>query len=314
MVDLNGLQQQAQYAAGAARQALAEAQAVKGGHNVLMQQLQSQAQQLQDLRNALSRVNVQAQSGDPNIQRVENIPGRRIPYDFLVEIPFVAGNAAVQQAIITIDQSGPFIAVARTASFVSTYQFQLQQNGVTAVLNGRSYGRCRPIHSAMDLNDGQPFSEVTQAVAFPGTGSPHIASPSNQSPFRSMEMDFRIEMQEQGSSIRRQNIPMLSSLWVTSRGDAFELGALDFFERSQVISFNVQPLHVPNPEFGNISAFTGGGSEWPFAGSGWDAIEGINDEVDGDPDSDPVTRLPSGVLQIGFHGYRIMQPPGPGQF
>lgn len=316
-MDLRGLEQQAAGAAAAARQAVGHAQAAGLKADQVMMQLKQQAMELTMLRDALSRVNVQAQRGDPNIQRIENTPGRRIPFDFICEIPFTAGNAAVQQNTITIDQSGPFIAVARYAAFVSTYQFVVtdQESGNQATLNGRSFGRCRPVHSMHDLNDGQPFSSVQQAVAFPGTGAPHIASPSNASPFRSMEMDFRIAMQEQGSSLRRQNIPLYSSLWSKATGDAFELGSLDFFERSQVILFEVQPLHTPNADFGNVFGFAGPDNVWPFAASGWDTIEGVSDPaMDTDNDTDPVTRVPQGVLQIGFHGYRIIQPPGPGQY
>lgn len=316
MADLKTLMDRADAAAGMARQAAQAAQVARAESHATKQELVKTLRNMEDLRNALSRVQVQAQTGDPNIQRVENIPGRRIPFDFIVEIPFNAGNAATQQQIITIDQSGPFVAVARYAAFISTYKFSFKdpESGNVTLYNGRSYGRCRPVHSVNDLNDGQPFSSVSMALAFPGTGAAHIASPSNASPFRSMEMDFRIAMQEQGSSIRRQNTALASSLWVRANGDAFQLGALDFFERSQVISFEVQPLHTPNQDFGNIAGFTGPGGDWPFAASGWDTIEGINDPaISVDDDTDPITRIPQGVLQIGYHGYRIMQPPGPGQ-
>lgn len=317
MPTIEQLQQQANFAAQAARQALDAANRSAADSAANRAELLKSFREIETLRGALSRVQVQAQTGDPNIQRIENIPGRRIPFDFLVEIPFNAANPSTQQQIITIDQSGPFIAVARYATFISTYQFQYKdpETGNTTLYNGRSYGRQRPIHSSGDLNDGQPTSAVTLAQAFPGTGFPHIASPSNQSPFRSMEMDFRIAMQEQGSSINRQNIPVASANWVRANGDAFQLGALDFFERSQVISFQVQPLHVPNPEFGNIEGFTGPNSDWPFLASAWDSIEGVSDPAIEVEDSlDPITRIPQGVLQIGFHGYRIMQPPGPGQY
>lgn len=306
------LRQQAGAAAAASRNAIAEAQAARGETAQLVQIYKQQANEIAALQNALSRVNIQAQRGDPNIQRVENIPGRRIPFDFLVEIPFNAGNSAVQQGIITIDQTGPFIAVARSATFLSTYTYELLSAGTTTTFNGRSYGRWRPVHSSFDLNDGQPASAVSLAAAFPGTGSPHIMSPANASPFRSMEMDFRIMMREQGSALPRMNIPVPSSIWVKPQGDAFQLGALDFFERSQVIVFDVQPTHTPNQDFGNVSGFTGLNDAWPFAASGWDTIEGINDPAI-EEDEDPVTRNPNGVLVIGFHGYRVIQPPGAGQ-
>jgi hypothetical protein len=305
----------ARHANAEARRALSEAQAARGISEQLRAQLIDQKRSTENLVAAMSRLSIQAQVGDPNVQRVENIPGRRVPFDFVVDIPFAVASTAPQQATITIDQSGPFVAVARYATFLSGYQFRVtdQQTQAQTTFNGRSFGRYRPIHSVNDLNDGQPVSAVSLAQAFPGTGAPHIASPSNASPFRSMEMDFRIEMREQGTGWPRQNVPVASSLWVRSNGDAFQLGALDFFERNQVIYFNIQPLHAPNPAYGNISGFTGPNSDYPFVDSGWDAIEGISDptaDVDG---VDPVSRLASGVLQIGFHGYRIWQPAGAGQ-
>ncbi len=323
MANLDQFVQEMRNAVGSAnaqaRAALATAQAAEGRANAATQQLIAAAREISAMQSAISRVSIQAQSGDPNIQRVENIPGRRIPFDFLCEIPFNAGNAAVQQAVITVDQTGPFVVVSRFASFLSTYRFQQtdpETGSSLPLFNGRSYGRFRPVHSVNDLNDGQPFSMVTLAQAFPGTGAAHIASPSNQSPFRSMEMDFRIDVREQGSSLPRNNIPVPSSMWVKANGDAFELGALDFFERSQVIRIDVQPMHTPNPAFGNISSLAGTpGGDWPFVESGWDAVEGINDPaLLVEDDTDPIVRDPSGVLIIGFHGYRIIQPPGPGQF
>ena len=311
------LVQKANYAAGEARRALAEAQARGGEVAQLRQYYEQQAREFAALRDALSRVQVQGRVGDPNIQRIENIPGRRIPFDLLVDIAIPAGSTGAQQGTITIDQSGPFVAVARYAAFVSTYQFQVQQPNENSVarFNGRSFGRYRPISSVYDLNDGQPFSSVAMAQAFPGTGAPHVASPANASPFRSMEMDFRIQMLEAGSSFPRQfvNTPVPSALWMGAINDPFQLGALDFFERGQVVQFNVLPLHAPNQAGGNLSGYSAI-PPFPFSDSGWDAIEGIDDRAQVvDNDTDPVTRLPQGVLTIGYHGYRIYQPAGAGQ-
>jgi hypothetical protein len=305
---------QANYAAAQARLAAQHAQQAGADSAGVKAQLQQYLQEMASLRNALARVQVQNQVGDPNIQRVENIPGRRVPFDFVVDIPLAAGTNSTQTQTITVDQSGPFVCVARYATFLSTYQFQVASESGNATFQGRSYGRYRPIHSQGDVNDGQPFSSVVLAQAFPGTGAPHISSPSNASPWRSMEMDFRIAVREQGTSLPRQNVPIPSALWVKAgSGDPMQLGVLDFFERGQVIQFDVQPLHPANPAYGNISGFTGPGNDFPFADSGWDAVEGISDptaDVDG---TDPVTRSASGVLTIGFLGYRIWQPAGAGQ-
>jgi hypothetical protein len=202
------------------------------------------------------------------------------------------------------------------ATFLSTYQFQVQQpdDSTIARFNGRSFGRYRPIHSVYDVNDGQPFSNVTYAQAFPGTGAPHIASPSNASPWRSMEMDFRVLVTEQGSAMPRSNLPEPSAFWMEAMNTPWKYGALDFFERNEVIQISVQPMHQANPGFGNISGF-GVPADFPFVNSQWDAVEGINDQAQViTPGTDPVTRVAAGVLTIGFWGYRIWQPPGAGQF
>jgi hypothetical protein len=271
-----------------------------------------------DFANVLSRVQVQQRVGDPNIQRVENIPGRRIPFDLLTDIIIPAGSQATQQGSITITQEGPFVAVARFASFISAYQFQYTPPGSTTAtrFNGRSFGRYRPIHSVWDMNDGQPVNSVSYAQAFPGTGAPHIMSPSNESSFRSMEMDFRILMREAGSSFPRSNQEVPSSMWMKGLSDPFNLGALDFFERGEVIQFNILPMHIPNPAYGNISGFAAGFTDFPFLDSQWDAIEGINDQAQDNDNNgtDPIVRVPNGILTIGYHGYRIIQPAGAGQY
>jgi hypothetical protein len=312
-MDLSQLAQTANYAAQAARNAEALS---KRQDEELRRFYAQQAREMKALQDALSRVQIQTRVGDPNIQRVENIPGRRVPFDFLVDIPIQTGETGTVQGTITIDQTGPFVAVGRYAAFVSTYGFTYTDPDTEVIsrFNGRSYGRYRPIHSVFDLNDGQPYSNVTYAQAFPGTGAPHFASPANASPFRSMEMDFRIEVREAGSSMPRSNQPVPSAFWMKAINDPWQLGALDFFERNEVITFNVAPTHAPNQSFGNISGF-GVPANFPFIDSQWDAIEGINDQAQAiSGDTDPVVRAPSGVLTIGFFGYRIWQPPGAGQY
>lgn len=254
--------------------------------------------------------------GPPNIQYIENIPGRRVPFDFLATIPLGANFNTVAQSVIQVSQEGPFVAVSRYAIFLSQYQLQRTDPLTNAKANffGRSYGRYRPIHSANDIMDGMERSQVEQQQAFPGTGSPHILSPSNGSPFRSMEADFTVKFLNAGSSFPRSNEPVPSAFWTSQINKAFDLGALDVFERGEQLQFNVQPLHVNNPSYGNIQSFASGNPSYPFLASGWDYIEGINDAVNADADTvDPIVRLPDGILIIGFHGYRIVQPAGSGQ-
>ena len=312
--DPRHLASQVNYAAGAARdasQAANQALAVAQGHSKAFDAVNKRLDDIQ------KNFTVSRSGGPPNIQYIENIPGRRVPFDMLVRIPIGNGINSVQQGSILVSQEGPFVAVSRVATFVS--QFQLQRvdpdSGAKASFFGRSYGRQRPIHSAWDLMDGMPRQEVTQSVPFSGTGAPHILSPSNGSPFRSMEADYMIQFLNAGSSFPRSNIEVPSAFWTPQINAPFELGALDVFERGETLTFNVQPLHVNNPSYGNIQSFASGNANFPFLASGWDYVEGVNDQVSTDAGStDPITRLADGILIIGFHGYRIIQPAGSGPY
>lgn len=294
---------QLQYAAGAARQALEQTTALN--------------KRLDDIVKSFT-VQQGNRERTPNLMYIENIPGRRVPFDLLVNIPIGTNVNSVQQGTILVSQEGPFVAVSRVATFISQYQLQRidPTSGAKANFFGRSFGRQRPIHSAWDIMDGMPRQQAEQQQAFPGTGSPHILSPSNGSPFRSMEADYTIQFLNAGSSFPRSNIPVPSAFWTPQINAPFELGALDVFERGETLTFNVQPLHINNPPYGNIQAFAAGGAgSFPFLGSGWDYVEGINDQANSAAGStDPITRLPDGILTIGFHGYRIVQPPGMGPY
>lgn len=302
--DFAKLAQVANYAAGEARRALQENAKLAAQNAALIQDMTA-------LRAALAQVQVTG-GRQPDIQRIENIPGRRIPMDMLVEIPIGANVTAMQPGTITIPQNGPFVAVARTATFLSQYAFQQTIDGVQTTFNGRSYGRYRPIHSAWDLNDGQFISEISQPIVAPGAGAPYVASPSNAASFRSMQGDFKILLQDQGSSFRRSNISVPSSMWVKGINNPFELGALDFWERGTLMSFSVEPQHVSNPAFGNVFGFGAPNNLFPFAQSQWDTIEGISDPNTADVTEDPIVRAPNGILVLGFHGYMIVQPAGAG--
>ena len=258
-----------------------------------------------------------ARTNEPNIQRIENIPGRRIPFDYLVEIPILAGVQTEQPGSIPISQEGPFVATSRVIALRSTFEFQSIAPGTSTAVKffGRSYGRFRPVHSAWDITDGQRVQQVTQAVGFPGTGAPHIISPSNEASFRSMEGDFMIKFVEGSTAYPRSNIPVPSSLWTKQINSPFDLGALDFFERGDVITFSVLPLHPNNPQYGNVSGFGAPNANYPFLPSQWDGVEGIQDPQNALALAvDPLTRLPNASLIIGFHGFRIVQPAGAGPY
>lgn len=315
MRDFGSQVQQLQQAVGAAHakiQQLGQERDRERGNNASLQrQIERMQQDMQNLSSALSRLEGQG-SGDPDhVKYVEQIPGRRIPFDLMVSIPIQSGVTATQQASTTVSQDGPFVATARYATFQSSFQFNRTDPTTQAVTSfqGRSFGRFRPIHSAWDLNDGQaPFQPVV-GQAFPGTGAGIYASPSNHSNFRTMEFDGVIEFQNQGSAFRRQNIELPTVFYTQQINAAFPLAALDFFERGEVLEWKVTPLHANNPGIGNVSGFDAGGS-FPFLGSQYDVHEGVLDPVIDGETTDPITRLPDGILTIGFHGYRIVQPPG----
>jgi len=276
------------------------------------QQIHQLQQGYQNLASALSRLEAQ-RSGDPeHVRYVEQIPGRRVPFDLLVTIPIGSNVTAQQQQATTISQDGPFVAVARYATFQSAHQFYVTdpETGNRSGFQGRSYGRFRPIHSAWDLNDGQMGYQPVVGQSFPGTGAPIFASASNQSSFRTMEFDGMISFQNQGSGFQRQNIDIPSAFYTNEINSPFPLAALDFFERGEVLQWKVTPLHTNNPPAGNVSGFASGGF-YPFLNSQYDVQEGIQDPYIAEQSSDPVERVPDGFLIIGFHGYRIIQPPGP---
>ncbi len=315
-IDLSQLAASANYAAQTARKALEIAEKNAAADAAQMRQMGDLTKNSLQLAAMMAQMAAQRTGGNPSLQYVENIPGRRVPFDQLVSIPIGADLTSEAQGSITINQDGPFVAVSRMAMFLSQYSFQFTdpETGTPTIFNGRSFGRWRPIHSAWDLYDGVNRSEVMQAVAAPGAGAPHIISPSNASSWRSMQPDFSIEMRNDGTAYPRSNMYVPSPFWTKQINSPFNLGALDVFERGEVITFRVQPQHPNNPAYGDIQSFTGPSSAWPFLASQYDAVEGINDVVTEDVTSDPVTRLPVGFLIIGLHGYKVIQPPGAGPY
>lgn len=260
------------------------------------------------------------------IVRIEDLPGRRVPFDILVDIPIDNNTTSVREQSVTISQEGPFVAVKRFATFQSAFEFQVSTQTGVARFSGRSFGRYRPIHSAWDVFDAQPGGQlVTQTVPFvPGApvGMPELTG--SMSGFRTMEFDGRVLVENAGSNYPRQNISVPTPFWTTQINSPQELAALDFFERGEVITFRVQPNHVNNPPAGNAdgSNIFGAppGPGWPFLQGQYDRHEGIvtpgafttnDDEILSLLTPDVIQRLPNGILTIGFLGFRIQQPVGP---
>lgn len=278
----------------------------------------------------------------PGMIRIEDIPGRRVPYVLMLEIQIENNTTSIRESSVTISQDGPFVAVKRMAIFQSAHEFRVTdpETGLAATFAGRSNGRFRPIHSAADFMDSQHNAIADTATWWlsffsnpgivAGTELPSgvLGLPSNMSSFRTMEFDGRVEMINAGSSYPRQNRPIPSAWWTSFVNSPWELGALDFFERGEVITVRVLPTHVNNPPAGNVDGacvfpVTGnGGTGFPFLDGQYDSHEGICT-----PDAltlgttdpllpnviavDPVVRLPDGIFVVGFEGYRIIQPVGP---
>lgn len=308
---VQALRQQVSAAHAKANQ-LGQVQANNQGELAQVRQEQQRLRnELNQFASTLSRLEARA-SGDPDqVRYIEQIPGRRVPFDFMVQIPIGPNITSEQQQANTVSQDGPFVAVARFAIFQSAYQFSVDDgSGTISSFQGRSYGRFRPIHSAWDINDAQRGYQPVVGAVFPGAGNAIYASPDNHSNFRTMEFDGVINFQNQGSAYQRQNTDTPSAFYTSEINSAFSLGALDFFERGEVLQWKVTPLHVNNPPAGNVSGYSAGGF-YPFLDSQYDVHEGILDPEVAEQETDLVTRLPEGILTIGFHGYRIIQPPGP---
>jgi len=320
---LHQLQQQIGAAHAKVEQAARKMGQVEGQNALLRQQMGLLDQQMNQLAGILDqtsggrsgsgagpdRIDVgQVPWGDA-VMYINQIPGRRVPYDLMVSIPLGATVTSQQQQSAVVSQDGPFVGVARYAAFQSNHTFVVTDEGVTATFNGRSYGRWRPIHSVMDYNDGLALQPVV-GVANPGTGGPIYASPSNYSAFRTMEFDGTIEFYDEGSGYGRQNRAVPSCFYTDAQNSAFQLAALDFFERGDTLQWKVTPGHLNNPQGGNVSAFMAGGI-FPSIASQFDVQEGILDEFDEELSSDPVRRIPDGIFIVGMHGFKILQPPGP---
>lgn len=258
------------------------------------------------------------------VVRIEDIPGRRIPYVLSMDLYIGANSTSDVEQSVTISQEGPFIAVRRIATFRSAYSFTYTdpQTNATSRFAGRSNGRFRPVHSAWDLNDATNNATITTSnplAAGALSGIPGITS--SVAGFRSMEFDGLISVIVQGASYPRQNYPVPSSFWSTQVNAPVDLGALDFFERGEQITVRVTPTHPNNPSYGNANGdnIFGSAGVWPFLAGQFDPHEGIvtpdgltwNQSTPVPLPADPIVRLPDGILTIAYEGYKIVQPTGP---
>jgi len=134
-----------------------------------------------------------------------------------------------------------------------------------------------------------------------------LARPTNRSPYRTMEFDGYVSLKN--SVYPRQNQQVPTSLWAPGFTQTQQLPVLDYFEKGEIIEFEIEPLHVNNPAAGNIQAFLG---SMPYLAGQYDGHEGIGYTAWAcDPGvADVITRRPDGILVVGLLGFRILQPPG----
>jgi hypothetical protein len=304
------------------------------------QRLEQADRRLSDLAKVaehLSTAKTGGISGD--VLRIEDIPGTRVPWTMVVEIPIGHDVTSIQEESKTITQDGPFVATRRMATFLSSYEVQYTDptSGTVMRFPGRSNGRFRPVSSASDLLDAKSWTSdvgawfnTANANGAAGDNLPGavLAQASSASSFRSMMFDGYIEVIEQGSGYPRQNGPVPSTWWSQGIQSPFDLSALDFFERGTAITWRVQPTHVNNPAFGNVTgdiifpvAAALGAVGYPFLDGQFDPHEGVataNPALRGATandvtpiEVDPYVRLPDGILYLAYEGYRIVQTRGP---
>jgi hypothetical protein len=169
---------------------------------------------------------------------------------------------------------------------------------------------------------------------FPGNGIPINTSPQSMSAFRTMGFDGLISVETRGASFKRQETPVPSTFWTKRDGGIQNLATLDVFEPGEYVTISAEPQHPSNPAYGNIQANsyfnTGAGAFdydpatgiaannpsppglFPFLAGQYDGHEGIDGASrPGDTATtiDPVSRNASGILYIGYFGYRVIQPP-----
>jgi len=318
---INQLQNMAGGAAKMARDAVSAAQQangtvaqVAGAHAQMQQKMQEWDRQIGGLK---IRSSVGAGMGRPDLLMIEDIPGRRIPFDVMIPLGIPANLTTSVPGTYPISMDGPFVATSRFAIFVSSYTFQVTVESSTTRFVGRSFGRQRPISSVNDIMDAMTgFTEgvysaddwtCVESVALPPTAT--ITIPTNKSPFRTMEGDFYIQVRDQ--AFPRQNQAVPSGVWAPGFTQSMQLSVLDYWEKGTVIQLDVEPAHVNNPPDGNIQGLFG---SFPFIDSQYDSQEGIMyppGTYTCDPvSSDPITRNPIGTLVCGFHGFRILHPAG----
>lgn len=321
---LSNLQQQIHGANRMAREALERSTRSSSALGAVQANLQDQssqqAEEVAKLKGVIEGMKITGSAGvagRPDMLTIEQIPGRRVPFDVTVQVAVPANLTSSVTGTYTLSMDGPFVAVARYATFISTYTFQVSDGQNVTRYVGRSFGRQRPISSVTDLMDAMTgwneagiFNLQTQQGCGAEETAPEpvvLARPTNKSPYRTMGFDGYVSLKN--SIYPRQNQQVPTSLWAPGFTQTQQLPVLDYFEKGEIIEFEIEPLHVNNPAAGNIQSFLG---SMPYLAGQYDGHEGIGytDWVCDPGVSDVITRRPDGILVVGLLGFRILQPSG----
>lgn len=302
--------------ASVVQQARGDVQAVQQAHGEMGQQLGQLMGMMQGMKVGSGSGKSGPspnQIGRPDMLAIDEIPGRRVPWDLTMQIAVPDQATGPLTATYPLSMDGPFVAVARYATFISSYTFQVSQESGSPRYTGRTWGRQRPISSVLDLMDAMGWAdglgiETDGDCAEGGPPMTAVASrPVSRSPGRSMVFDGYVQIKN--STYPRQNQQVPTSLWAPGWDQMVQLPVLDYWEKGDSIEVELEPMHVNNPMAGNIQALLG---SMPFLGGQFDGQEGIMyPSWQCTPgQSDTIQRRPSGVFVLGFLGFKILQPPG----
>lgn len=155
----------------------------------------------------------------PEAKYIEDIPGRREPFCYSMDITIPADSTVVQPGSVVITQDGPFVATGLFAAY------RITDANATAAQRGK----WRPVSSA------DPAFGI----------SPTFVDPAVLQP-----IDFEIELTDGSSQRNLQNIPISSHMIARGREFWWNFDIGWFLERSSTITARVTPLH--NMDFEGI--------------------------------------------------------------
>lgn len=189
-------------------------QAIMGQSNALMSQNQALLGEHTDLKNKLTKLEQEfaLEKGTVQARYIEDIPGKRVPYLYGVNVEFATAATAPARTTgtITVSQDGPFVAV----DIWCTWRVTLTGDA--------NIGRFFPVSS------GDPHSGVVLVVAGAANDT-----------FRDDMVDFLIDFTDAGADRQLQNIPIPGHLF---QDRPLRLNVPWFLERNSAVTVGVTQL------------------------------------------------------------------------